>query len=103
MADNEKHHSQEGTNMESANEKHEQTLSDTSSTAGSIHAVKGEKQETLEHDHAKSTDGARSPPDIDHEEAEAAVPGHELDVELGEVSPRRHHNPQHHQTRHEHH
>ncbi|KAK4032639.1 hypothetical protein C8A01DRAFT_50606 [Parachaetomium inaequale] len=84
MADNEKRHSQEGTNMERANEKHEQALSDTSSTAGSVHAVKGEKQETSDHGHAKAADGARSAPDIDHEEAEGAVPGHELDVELGQ-------------------
>ena len=88
MADDEKRHSQEGATLESANEKHEQALSDTSSTAGSIRAVKGEKGEISSgHDHAKSADGARGAPDIDHEEAEASVPGHELDVELGQVSP----------------
>jgi len=88
MADNQKRHSQEaGTNTEGAKEKAEQALSDSSSTAASIHGVKGDKETTIaNHGHSKEdrVDGAVSSPDIDHEEAEGAIPGHDLDVELAQ-------------------
>jgi hypothetical protein len=93
MTENEKdrHQSQEdGTRMETLEKTHDASLSDSSSTAGSAHAVKSEK-------HASSGDASQSrssrdsgpgPPDVDinHAEAETAVPGHDLDVELARVS-----------------
>lgn len=60
--------------MESADEKHDHTLSDSSSTAAG-HEV-------------KRTDDAFGTPDVGHKEAEGVVPGHDLDVELAQqVSP----------------
>jgi hypothetical protein len=79
---------EDGSKMEALEKKHDASLSDSSSTAASVHAVKSEK-------HAGSGDASQSrsshdsgpgPPDIDRAEAEAAVPGHDLDVELARVS-----------------
>ncbi|KAH6624032.1 major facilitator superfamily domain-containing protein [Chaetomium sp. MPI-SDFR-AT-0129] len=56
--------------MEGSDEKHDHTLSDSSSTAAGHDATK--------------TDGAFGTPDVGHKEAEGAVPGHDLDVELAQ-------------------
>ncbi|KAK4150463.1 hypothetical protein C8A00DRAFT_36928 [Chaetomidium leptoderma] len=91
MAAGEKRHSQEqeGSNMETLEEKHDQSLSDSSSTAGSMGAVGGDKEKKAappEQSESKAAhhDGSLSPPDIDHAEAEGVVPGHALDVELAQ-------------------
>jgi len=41
------------------------------------------------HDGEKGFGSGGGVPDIDHDEIEAIVPGHELDVELGKVSAKR--------------
>jgi hypothetical protein len=86
MADPEKRsHSKEKEGSTGGNdaEAHDESLSDTSSTAGSLHAVRAEKESSSKPGYH---DGQLSSPDINHEEAEGAVPGHELAVELGQVS-----------------
>lgn len=77
--------------MEKAEEKREKSVSDSSSTAGSVHVAKVEKESALaDSDHDQSTsahpDGGFSSSDFDTEEAKVAVPGHDLDVELAQVS-----------------
>ncbi|KAH6635809.1 major facilitator superfamily domain-containing protein [Chaetomium tenue] len=93
MAENGKRQSREGddTNMEKVEKKREQSLSDSSSTAGSVHVAKVDKESAVadsEHDQSGSThpDGGFSSSDFDTEEAKVAVPGHDLDVELAQVS-----------------
>ncbi|KAK4118567.1 MFS general substrate transporter [Parathielavia appendiculata] len=85
-----KRHSQEldGNKVDNDAEKHEQSLLDSSSTAGSLDAVKAEKEKTSK---AQDHPGPRpihhddlGSPDIDHDEAEGAVSGQELDVELAQ-------------------
>src|SRR5690242_6353730 len=82
---------QEPSQMEKTSEKHEPSLSDSSSTAGSVNVVSNEKEHRLgeaarpRSPHHMHHDGLGTP-DIDHEEAEGAVPGHDLDVELAQVS-----------------
>lgn len=65
-------------------------LSDSESIA-SVELASGEKHDAAAAAHSQSHrprqhgDGSINP-DIDHEEVEGAVPGHELDVELAQVS-----------------
>ncbi len=94
MAEKESRHSQDrgrDSDQETSNntgtavseKKREPSISDSSSTAGSIHAVspvKGEKSSDSHHD------GVTGSPDIGHEAVEHTVPGHDLDVELAQVS-----------------
>jgi hypothetical protein len=93
MVENGKRQSQEedNTNKEKMEEKREQSISDSSSTAASVHVAKAEKESALadsDHDQSGSThpDGGFSSSDFDTEEAKVAVPGHDLDVELAQVS-----------------
>ena len=60
----------------------EPSISDSSSTAGSIHAVSPVKGEKSSSSHP---DGVTGSPDIGHDAVEHAVPGHDLDVELALV------------------
>jgi hypothetical protein len=85
MADPEKREHSKEKELSNSNdaEAHDESLSDTSSTAGSLHAVRAEKEESSK---PAQQDGQLSSPDIDHDEVEGAVPGHALDVELGQVS-----------------
>ena len=108
MAGAESRHSQdqEPSQMEKTSEKREPSLSDSSSTAGSVNVVSNhdEKQKSLGEAARPSSPhhmhhGGLGTPDIDHDEAEGAVPGHDLDVELAQVShipPQHHHNQHHH-------
>ena len=63
--------------------KREPSVSDSSSTAGSIHAVSPGRGEKSSGSHY---DGVTGSPDVGHEAVEHAVPGHDLDVELAQVS-----------------
>ncbi|KAL2134410.1 hypothetical protein VTI74DRAFT_249 [Chaetomium olivicolor] len=76
MAEKETRQSQETATVENP----DRSLSDSSSTAGSLHAV-GEKSTAHPKAHYH---GHLLSPDIDHEEAEGATPGHQLDVELAQ-------------------
>lgn len=80
---------QDDPTMETLGEKHDQSLSDSSSTAASVHAVKSEK-EAASGNASRSRSSHDGGPDIDHAEAEAGVPSHDLDVELARVSHRYH-------------
>lgn len=70
-------------------EKSERPITTSSSAHSSTTADLADKRHHhhLHHHaaHHKETDRAGTP-DIDHEEIEAVVPGHSLDVELGKVS-----------------
>jgi hypothetical protein len=83
---------QAASKMETASEKNrDPSLSDSSSTAGSLHGIpptRGEK-DTAQHSkpaHSHHDGGILGAPDIGHEAVEHAVPGHDLDVELAQVS-----------------
>ncbi|KAK3302733.1 major facilitator superfamily domain-containing protein [Chaetomium strumarium] len=68
-------------------EKQKQTLSDSSSVVDSVEVVREEKQsvqETQGQSRSDHRDGGYGAPDVDHEEAEASAPGHDLDVELAQ-------------------
>jgi hypothetical protein len=45
------------------------------------------RQQVHETDEDKETRETHGEPDIDHDEIEGVVPGHDLDVELGKVPP----------------
>ncbi len=86
----------DGATASSDEKKHarSQSHSDTSSTAGSVRddddtaAQDDDEKKSPSPVVAKSPerhDGILGPPDIDHEEAEGATPGHALDVELAQV------------------
>lgn len=65
-------------------EKAASSLSDTSSAEGSVNR---EPETSEKHSSPQRRAKHHGEPDIDHDEIEAATPGHALDVELGhEVS-----------------
>ncbi|KAK4243877.1 fluconazole resistance protein 1 [Corynascus novoguineensis] len=86
MTGDDKHNNRQASSTVEAAEKHEQTLSDSSSTAASIHAAKVDKETAIAEDIGDSKtehlDGNPISPDTNYDKAEGAVPGHDLDVEL---------------------
>ncbi|KXX77959.1 Fluconazole resistance protein 1 [Madurella mycetomatis] len=76
-------HSQDSRNTGSAVDKAEHSLSDSDSSTASlessrIHGINENPSSSVHHD------GSRSRPDIGHLEAEAATPGHAMDIELAQ-------------------
>lgn len=89
MDEKDRRHSQDSRNTGPAVDKAEHPLSDSDSSAsslgrGRVHRINENPPNPVHHD------DSRSRPDIGHLEAEAAIPGHAMDVELGQV---RHHLP----------
>lgn len=89
MDEKDKRHSQDSHITEAAGDgKPEHSLSDSESSAMTAENGERSKMNETRPKSAHNDNAHRSHPDIDHLEVEAATPGHNIDVELGQVSHR---------------